>query len=131
MTDSQHPRIVPPLIIGSDDGLALFASTGAAVSEIEGIDVADGVFGPAFDAVGHPVHLEASPLLDAPPPPRWIDRIRRLFTSEVNVIGVSVDLASPPQPDQLVALLQERLGDDRTDLEALIATALERFELHD
>jgi hypothetical protein len=115
--------VVPPIVVGSDDGLQLYTSISALLSQVEWIDIENGVYGPAFDAAGHRVTLKVVPW--APPPrPRWAfwQKGFRMPTE-----GADIDLTSPPEPEALVALLRERLHDDRTDLATLLAAAKARF----
>jgi hypothetical protein len=113
MTENDPQNPVPPIVVGSDDGVLLFASLDTMARSLESPDVLDGVYGPAFDATGRPVAITAP---DPPSEKRWF--------RHSGPVSATFDPGAPARPEALVALLQERLGSEDTDLATLLDAAL-------
>lgn len=131
-------KIIPasPLVIGSDDGLLLFPSLEAARGYLEVPDVEAGVYGPAFDAEGRRLIVEAPAELFEARPRGSLQRLRWRILREFNAVEVRVAEDQPTHQPQLIELLASALGETtpnandgtgRSDLDYLLTRALARY----
>lgn len=122
---------VPPLIVKSDDGLALFGSVDSARVYLEVPDVEDGLYGPAYDAQGRLITIRVPAEVMQPQPSGALRRLAWNLTGGV-FAPVEIEVAEevPAHERELMDLLREVLEPDTSrswDREALVALAIERF----
>ena len=119
-----------PLIVKSDDGLALFGSARRAGGFLEVPDVEAGVYGPAFDARGRLFTIELPVPLFAQPRGLW--RLLGRHGRRFNRVVVQPAEAVPTHQAALINLLESALPapvsqEANRDLAEFVARAVEHF----
>lgn len=93
------------MVIGSDDGVLLFASIEAAEGHLEPTDVEDRVYRPAFDADGRLLRVDVHYAVVTTPSRGWLGALRHRMSPERSRVCVTVVEAVPSHQEQLNALL--------------------------